>query len=170
METPEEVLAADVREEADGKALARAKVIARLLELSTDDIFRPAERTRWRSARMSALGQKKTLERASKMSALPPRADILGGGRACPLSARSGHWPTIRLKFSSRVGGDTATAFDRMPRSAMHHRRMRIPGGTCRLAGTSDAGSSAAIKTTFDRDSRLGLARTLIERCRHRLR
>ena len=45
-----------MREEADGKALARAKVIARLLELSTDDIFRPAERARWRSARMSALG------------------------------------------------------------------------------------------------------------------
>ena len=29
---------------------------------------------------MSALGQKQTLERASAMSALPPKADILRGG------------------------------------------------------------------------------------------
>jgi hypothetical protein len=70
------VLAADVHEEADGKALARAKVIARLLELSTDDIFRPAERARWRSARMSALGQKRTSYTLGHMSALPPKADI----------------------------------------------------------------------------------------------
>ncbi len=76
-QTPQEVLAADVRDEADGTALAWAKVIARLLELRTDDIFRPAERARWRSARMSALGQKQTLESTSGMSALPPKADIM---------------------------------------------------------------------------------------------
>ena len=70
------MLAADVREEADGKALARAKVIARLLELSTDDIFRPAERARWRSARMSALGQKRTSYTLGHMSAFGGKADI----------------------------------------------------------------------------------------------
>jgi len=32
------------------------------------------------SPRMSALGQKQTLEHASRMSALPPKADILRGG------------------------------------------------------------------------------------------
>jgi hypothetical protein len=46
------------------------------LELSTDDIFRPAERARWRSARMSALGQKRTSYTLGHMSALPPKADI----------------------------------------------------------------------------------------------
>ena len=39
-----EVLAADVREEGDGKTLALAKVVAGLLGLSPDDVFRRAER------------------------------------------------------------------------------------------------------------------------------
>ena len=46
-----EVLAADAREEADGKDLALAKVIAGLLGLSSDDVFRRAERERRAAAR-----------------------------------------------------------------------------------------------------------------------
>jgi formylglycine-generating enzyme required for sulfatase activity len=50
--TPEpDILAADVGEDADGKDLALAKVIARLLGLGTDDVFRRAERERLRDAR-----------------------------------------------------------------------------------------------------------------------
>jgi len=41
-----ELLAADAREEADGKSLALAKVIAGLLDVSPDEIFRRAERER----------------------------------------------------------------------------------------------------------------------------
>jgi formylglycine-generating enzyme required for sulfatase activity len=41
-----EVLAADAREDGDGKDLALAKVVAGLLGLSSDDIFRRAERDR----------------------------------------------------------------------------------------------------------------------------
>lgn len=41
-----ELLAADAREEGDGKDLALAKVIAGLLGLSSDDVFRRAERER----------------------------------------------------------------------------------------------------------------------------
>jgi formylglycine-generating enzyme required for sulfatase activity len=41
-----EVLAADAREEGDGKDLALAKVIAGLLGLSSDDVYRRAERER----------------------------------------------------------------------------------------------------------------------------
>lgn len=41
-----ELLAADAREESDGKDLALAKVIAGLLGLSSDDVFRRAERER----------------------------------------------------------------------------------------------------------------------------
>jgi tetratricopeptide (TPR) repeat protein len=48
--TPAEVVAADVRENGDGADLALAKVVARLLDLSTDDVFRRAERERRRSA------------------------------------------------------------------------------------------------------------------------
>ena len=47
-EEPVEVLAADAREEGDGKNLAVAKVVARLLGLSSDDVFRRAERERRR--------------------------------------------------------------------------------------------------------------------------
>jgi len=43
---PIEVLAADVREEGDGRTLALAKVIAGLIGVSPDDIFRRAERER----------------------------------------------------------------------------------------------------------------------------
>ena len=50
-EEPVEVLAADAREEGDGKNLAVAKVVARLLGLSTDDVFRRAERARRRQGR-----------------------------------------------------------------------------------------------------------------------
>jgi TIR domain-containing protein len=47
-----EVLAADAREEGDGKNLAVAKVVARLLGLTTDDVFRRAERERRRKGRI----------------------------------------------------------------------------------------------------------------------
>ena len=44
--TPEEPLAADVREEGDGKNLALAKLVAGLLGVPSDDIFRRAEQAR----------------------------------------------------------------------------------------------------------------------------
>jgi hypothetical protein len=46
-----EVLAADVRETGDGRNLALAKVVARLLGLGTDEVFRRAERERRRQSR-----------------------------------------------------------------------------------------------------------------------
>lgn len=49
-DTPEEHLAADVREDGDGFDLAVAKVVARLLLLETDNVFRRAERARRRTA------------------------------------------------------------------------------------------------------------------------
>ena len=49
---PIEVLAADVREEGDGKNLALAKVVAGLLGVSSDEVFRRAERERRRKARL----------------------------------------------------------------------------------------------------------------------
>jgi tetratricopeptide (TPR) repeat protein len=48
-----ELLAADVREQGDGKHLALAKVVAGLLGVSSDDIFRRAERERRRKARIN---------------------------------------------------------------------------------------------------------------------
>ena len=47
---------------------------------------------------MSALGHKRTLEQASEMSALPPKADMRLAIQKCPLSAINGHlrghvWP-----------------------------------------------------------------------------
>ena len=51
--TPEpDILAADVRDDGDGRDLALAKVIARLLGLGTDDVFRRAERERRRQGRV----------------------------------------------------------------------------------------------------------------------
>jgi tetratricopeptide (TPR) repeat protein len=47
---PDDELAADVRESGDGFDRALAKVVARLLDLATDDVFRRAERARRRSA------------------------------------------------------------------------------------------------------------------------
>ena len=49
---PLEVLAADAREEGDGKNLALAKVVAGLLAVSSDDVFRRAERERRRQGRV----------------------------------------------------------------------------------------------------------------------
>jgi tetratricopeptide (TPR) repeat protein len=49
---PVEVLAADAREEGDGKQLALAKIVAGLLGLSSDDVFRRAERERRRRGRV----------------------------------------------------------------------------------------------------------------------
>jgi tetratricopeptide (TPR) repeat protein len=46
------VLAADIRESGDGPQLALAKVVARLLGLPPDDVFRRAERDRRRRARI----------------------------------------------------------------------------------------------------------------------
>jgi tetratricopeptide (TPR) repeat protein len=48
---PVELLAADAREEGDGKSLALAKVVAGLLGASSDEIFRRAERDRRRRQR-----------------------------------------------------------------------------------------------------------------------
>src|SRR5262249_31934424 len=50
--TPAEVLAADVREEGDGLEMATAKVVAGLIGLSTDEVFRRAERDRRRRVRL----------------------------------------------------------------------------------------------------------------------
>lgn len=50
-DAPVELLAADAREEGDGKNLALAKVVAGLLGVSSDDIFRRAERDRRRRQR-----------------------------------------------------------------------------------------------------------------------
>ena len=50
--TKVELLAADAREEGDGKQLALAKVVAGLLGLSADDVFRRAERERRRKGRV----------------------------------------------------------------------------------------------------------------------
>jgi tetratricopeptide (TPR) repeat protein len=49
---PVELLAADAREEGDGKALAMAKVVAGLVGVSSDEIFRRAERERRRKGRV----------------------------------------------------------------------------------------------------------------------
>jgi hypothetical protein len=47
-----ELLAADAREDGDGKSLALAKVVAGLLGVSSDDIFRRADRDRRRKGRV----------------------------------------------------------------------------------------------------------------------
>ena len=49
---PVNVLGADVREAGDGRDLALAKVVARLLGLAPDEVFRRAERERRRQARI----------------------------------------------------------------------------------------------------------------------
>jgi tetratricopeptide (TPR) repeat protein len=50
--TPADVLAADLREKGDGFELALAKVVARLLGLTPDDVYRRAERERRRQNRL----------------------------------------------------------------------------------------------------------------------
>ncbi len=49
---PSEVLAADLREEGDGRDLALAKVVAALIGVPSDEVFRRAERERKRQARI----------------------------------------------------------------------------------------------------------------------
>jgi hypothetical protein len=62
-----DILAADAREEGDGKSLALAKVVARLVGLSTDEVFRRAERDRrrQRQVRNGVLGVLATLATAT---------------------------------------------------------------------------------------------------------
>jgi len=62
---------------------ARLKKLVADLSLEKQVFVGPARWDRKRSVRgvrMSALGQKQTFEDAARMSALPPKADILGGG------------------------------------------------------------------------------------------
>ncbi len=51
-DTPNDVLAADLREKGDGFELALAKVVARLIGLAPDDVYRRAERERRRQNRL----------------------------------------------------------------------------------------------------------------------
>jgi tetratricopeptide (TPR) repeat protein len=51
-DTPADVLAADLREKGDGFELALAKVVARLIGLAPDDVYRRAERERRRQGRL----------------------------------------------------------------------------------------------------------------------
>ena len=53
-DTPVDVLAADLREHGDGFELALAKVVARLIGLAPDDVYRRAERERRRQNRLRA--------------------------------------------------------------------------------------------------------------------
>jgi tetratricopeptide (TPR) repeat protein len=66
---PADVLAADLRERGDGFDLALAKVVARLIGLSPDDVYRRAERERRRANRLRGMV-------AAAMVALT----IVGGG------------------------------------------------------------------------------------------
>ena len=50
--TPEDILAADERESGDGRDLALAKVVARLIGVAPDEVFRRAERERRRQSRL----------------------------------------------------------------------------------------------------------------------
>jgi hypothetical protein len=52
IDTPADVLAADLRENGDGFELALANVVARLIGLAPDDVYRRAERERRRQARL----------------------------------------------------------------------------------------------------------------------
>jgi tetratricopeptide (TPR) repeat protein len=54
-DTPIDILAADLREKADGFELALAKVVARLTGLAPDDVYRRAERERRRQWRLRAV-------------------------------------------------------------------------------------------------------------------
>jgi hypothetical protein len=49
---PLKLLAADAREKGDGKQLALAKIVAGLLDVTSDEVFRRSERERRRKARM----------------------------------------------------------------------------------------------------------------------
>ena len=51
-DTPGDVLAADLREKGDGFELALAKVVARMIGLAPDDVYRRAERERRRQSRL----------------------------------------------------------------------------------------------------------------------
>jgi tetratricopeptide (TPR) repeat protein len=53
-DSPLDVLAADLREKGDGFELALAKVVARLIGLAPDDVYRRAERERRRQQRLRA--------------------------------------------------------------------------------------------------------------------
>ncbi len=76
--TAEDVLAADWREDGDGPALALAKVIARLLRVPPDEVFRRAERARRRQARLWA----------AVVAAIVVL--VLGGGGASWIAMRTG--------------------------------------------------------------------------------
>ena len=54
-DTPVDVLAADLRQEGDGFELAIAKVVARLIGLAPDEVYRRAERERRRQSRIRAV-------------------------------------------------------------------------------------------------------------------
>ncbi len=51
---PSHILAADIREEGDGRELALAKVVAALIGVPSDEVFRRAERERRRQTRLRA--------------------------------------------------------------------------------------------------------------------
>ena len=81
-----EVLAADAREEGDGKDLALAKVIAGLLGLSSDDVFRRAERERRAAARRRG-GCRRWSVHSASCSSLPVWA---GGSKTISRSSITG--------------------------------------------------------------------------------
>lgn len=100
-----EVLAADAREEGDGKNLALAKVVAGLLAVSSDDVFRRAERERRRQGRIrngiagaiavliligSFLGwqAQQSQQRLSEIEALVARYSFVGTAEAAVPGAR----------------------------------------------------------------------------------
>src|SRR5262249_57474307 len=49
---PITIVGPDLRESGDGRQLGLAKVVAGLIGIGPDDIFRRAERARWRQARL----------------------------------------------------------------------------------------------------------------------
>ena len=77
-DTPADVLAADLRETGDGFDLALAKVVARLIGLAPDDVYRRAERERRRQGRLRLA-----------VAAVIALLAIVGGGLFWQSSSRS---------------------------------------------------------------------------------
>ena len=98
----EEPIAADAREQGDGKDLAKRKVVAALLGVRLDEIARRAERARKRRNGLCRAGKARrySLHRAGP----PARCRILSSAEKCRRVAR--RMPLIACSAGSFVGTD----------------------------------------------------------------
>jgi WD40 repeat protein len=150
-ERPVTILGPDLREEADGKALGLAKVVAGLLSVGTDEIARRVERERQRRLRRWVVGLSAVVVALAGLTvwAVLSQQEAVAQRKVAEQSLRDQASANARLSENVTVSGDVEAgirlAFQGLPQNVDKPERELVPEAVAALAYALDQDRLASI-------------------------